>query len=388
MCEDGGYLSASFSPYDTTAPSNPPPFSLEPSFSVWTVYNVIRDGGPNVPQRCVKKKGAFSTALNGVGSPLYSDQSDQCFTHYDSDKPLPVYASKRYKPVANRVKPVKTTLPEEYRIIRIKHPDPLRGMPTLPTRPPDFTPGKLYTQERYEAHKTTMMPFLWPEEEKLAHELVKLQEEAFAWEEIEKGRLRDELFAPILIPTIEHIPWALRNIPIPPGIYDRIISIIREKMASGVYESSSASYRSRWFCVLKKGGAALRLVHDLQPLNQVTIADSGLPPLTEQYAESFAGRACYGSLDLFVSFDQRSLDQRSRDLTTFQTPLGTLRLTSVPMGYTNAMQIMHGDVTHILQDEIPDITLPFVDDVPVKGPKTRYELKDGSYETIPENEGI
>jgi hypothetical protein len=117
MCEDGGYLSASFSPYDTTAPSNPPPFSLEPSFSVWTVYNVIRDGGPNVPQRCVKKKGAFSTALNGVGSPLYSNQSDQCLFPYDSDRPLPVYASKRYKPVANRVKPVKTTLPEEYRII-------------------------------------------------------------------------------------------------------------------------------------------------------------------------------------------------------------------------------------------------------------------------------
>jgi hypothetical protein len=55
-------------------------------------------------------------------------------------------------------------------------------------------------------------------------------------------RFRDELFVLILIPTIEHIPWALRNIPIPPGIYDRIISIICKKMASGVYESSSASY--------------------------------------------------------------------------------------------------------------------------------------------------
>jgi hypothetical protein len=187
---------------------------------------------------------------------------------------------------------------------------------------------------------------------------------------------------------IKHIPWALRNIPIPPRIYDRIISIICEKMASGVYESSSTSYWSRWFCVLKKGGTALRLVHNLQPLNQVTIADSGLPLLAEQYAESFAGHACYGLLDLFVSFDQHSLDQWSRDLMTFQMPLGTLWLTSVPMGYTNAMQIMHGDVTHILQDEIPDITLPFIDDVAVKGPRMCYKLKDGLYETIPENEGI
>ena len=323
-----------------------------------------------MPRYCTKKEGAFSTALNGVGSPQA------------------VYAAKRYKPVANRVKPVRTTLPEEHRIIRLQHPDPLRGMPQLPTRPPAFTPGLRYTLERRNALQATIGDFLWPEEEKLAHELVKLQEQAFAWEEIEKGRFKDEYFAPILIPTIEHIPWALRNIPIPPGIYDRVINVIREKMAAGVYEPSSSSYRSRWFCVPKKDGKSLRLVHDLQPLNQVTIADSGLPPMAEQYAESFGARACYGSLDLFVSFDQRSLDERSRDLTTFQSPLGTLRLTSVPMGYTNAMQIMHGDVTHILQDEIPDVTAPFVDDVPVKGPKTRYELPNGKAETIPENDGI
>jgi len=156
-----------------------------------------------------------------------------------------------------------------------------------------------------------MGDFLWPEEEKLAHELVKLQEEAFAWEEIEKGRFLDEYFVPILIPMIKHIPWVLRNILIPPGIYNRIIKVILEKMEAGIYEPSSLSYQSRWFCVPKKDGKTLRLVHDLQLLNQVTIADSGLPPLAEQYAESFARRVCDSSLDLFVSFDQRSLDERS-----------------------------------------------------------------------------
>jgi len=34
------------------------------------------------------------------------------------------------------------------------------------------------------------------------------------------------------------------------------------------------------------------------------------------------------------------------------------------------------------------VTVPFIDDCPVKGPKTRYERPDGSYETIPENPGI
>ena len=92
--------------------------------------------------------------------------------------------------------------------------------------------------------------------------------------------------------------------------------------------------------------------------------------------------------DLFVGYDQRSLAPQSRDLTTFQTPLGTLRLTSIPMGYTNSVQIFHGDTTFILQDEIPHVTVPFLDDIPVKGPTSRYQDKEGRYETIPENKGI
>ena len=140
--------------------------------------------------------------------------------------------------------------------------------------------------------------------------------------------------------------------------------------------------------MLKKDAKALRLVHDLQPLNAVAIKDSAVPLMIEQYAESFGGRSCYGMFDLFVGFDQRALAQQSRDLTMFQTPLGTFRLTSIPMGYTNSMQIFHGDATFLLQEEIPNITIPFVDDIPIKGPASRYQLEDGTYETIPENRGI
>ena len=108
----------------------------------------------------------------------------------------------------------------------------------------------------------------------------------------------------------------------------------------------------------------------------------------DHVAESFAGRACCLVFDLYVAFDQRKLDPRSRDMTTFQTPLGTFRLTSIPMGYTNSFQIMHNDVTFILQDEIPNTTIPFADDIGVKGPATRYEKSDGTYETIEGNPGI
>lgn len=296
-------------------------------------------------------------------------------------------ASYGYKKVANRVRPVATTLPEDFRIVRQIPTDPLESMPRLPTHPPEFTPGLRYMQERKSEMRLNKNGFLWPEEEKLAHYLVKIQEHGFAWTEDEKGKFSAEYFDPVIIPTIEHVPWVLKNIPIPPGIYQQVVDIIKAKIAAGVYEPSSSSYRSRWFCVLKKDKKSLRIVHDLQPLNAITIKDSGLPPTVEQYAESFGSRGCYGIFDLFVGFDQRSLASQSRDLTMFQTPLGTLRLTSIPMGYTNSMQIQHGDLTFLLQDEIPDIAVPFVDDVPVKGPRTQYKTTN-SFETIPKNKGI
>src|SRR6202142_860697 len=38
--------------------------------------------------------------------------------------------------------------------------------------------------------------------------------------------------------------------------------------------------------------------------------------------------------------------------------------------------------------EIPRFTVQYIDDVPVKGPLSRYTNEDGNYETIPRNPGI
>ena len=293
------------------------------------------------------------------------------------------FAGKKYtsKPVDQKIRPVKGTLPEEFRIIRDIKGDPLADMPVLDPNPPDFEPTERYTQERKE-HMDPVhdQEFLWPEEMKAIHRLLMLQNEAFAWTDSERGTFREDFFPPIKFPVIPHKPWVLKNIPIPPGIKDGVCRIIKSKMDARVYESSNSSYRSRWFCVLKKDGKNLRIVHSLEPLNEVTIAHSGLPPATEELAEGFAGCACGGMFDLYVGYDERKLHPDSRDLTTFQTLFGAKRLVTLPMGWTNAVPIFHDDATHV--------TDPYIDDVGVRGPKTRYELPDGTYETIPENPGI
>ena len=108
-----------------------------------------------------------------------------------------------------------------------------------------------------------------------------------AWDESEKGRFRDDYFKPVVIPTIEHTPWVHRQPPIPPGIPDDVIKLIKSKIASGVYKPSNSSYQSRWFCVAKKNGS-IRIIHDLQPLNAVTIKDAATLPYVEHFAEQSA----------------------------------------------------------------------------------------------------
>jgi len=43
------------------------------------------------------------------------------------------------------------------------------------------------------------------------------------------------------------------------------------------------------------------------------------------------------------------------------------------MGATNSVQILQGDISFIIQDEMPDIAAAFMDDVNVRGPPTQYK---------------
>jgi hypothetical protein len=58
------------------------------------------------------------------------------------------------------------------------------------------------------------------------------------------------------------------------------------------------------------------------------------------------------------------------------------------MGHTNSVQIMQGDVNYILQEKIPLFTIPFIDNVAIKGPVTHYENSNSIYKTILKNSGI
>ncbi|EIW51315.1 uncharacterized protein TRAVEDRAFT_54667 [Trametes versicolor FP-101664 SS1] len=117
----------------------------------------------------------------------------------DPERTAEVFLStkKKYKPVARKVRPVLGSTSEQFRVERNITGDPLADMPELPTNPTDFVPTGRYTAERQEAfNKAHSEDFLWPEERKLLHNFVSLQNEAFAWNDDERGCFKPEFFPP------------------------------------------------------------------------------------------------------------------------------------------------------------------------------------------------
>jgi hypothetical protein len=86
-------------------------------------------------------------------------------TSIDSTYPTFAATKKKYKPVAQKVQPVITELPNCFRIIRNIVGDPLAEMPKLNPHPPPFAPSPRYSLERKAiVDKNHPGNFLWPEE--------------------------------------------------------------------------------------------------------------------------------------------------------------------------------------------------------------------------------
>ena len=163
-----------------------------------------------VPSRPRKAQVASIRVLSYHKKPTFPSPSNLTLTYQPSLISAPIShhheAALAYKKVANKVRPVPASLPEDFRNVRRFPEDPLLSLPSLPTSPPDFVPGLRLTEERLDALDLNRSEFLWPEELKLLQHILLLNESGLAWTEDEKGRFCDDYFAPVKIPAIEHVP--------------------------------------------------------------------------------------------------------------------------------------------------------------------------------------
>lgn len=213
---------------------------------------------------------------------------------------------------------------------------------------------------------------LTDQEKEVFIEVLFRREKALAWGFDELGKIREEIAPPYVIKTRQHKAWQAKNIPIPAPLRDRVIKILQDRIKAGILEESHSPYRNAWFVVEKKNGG-LRLINSVTKLNAQTIRDAFLPKDCDTFAEEFAACVILSCVDLFSGYDHLNLSVYSRDMTTFATPLGLLRFTTIPMGATNSVAHFLRAMNRMLFDLIPHICEPFFDDVGVKGPNTRYD---------------
>ena len=159
--------------------------------------------------------------------------------------------------------------------------------------------------------------------------------------------------------------------------------LLDEQRLGGKYKFCTSSYRSMFFADEKKGGK-LWIVHNLQPLNHVTIRDSSLPLHIDDMIDDFKGHAFYLIADLKAGYDVVPLAKESCDLMAFHAySFGSMHLTSLPQGYMNSMSEFCRRTNHMIHSLCPDKANVFMDDILGKGPKAHY-----NDETLPENPKI
>lgn len=233
--------------------------------------------------------------------------------------------------------------------------------------------GSRLTKERIE--KLIIGPDLTPQERDLLIEMLHYREGALAFDFSHCSRIREEVAPPQVIKTVEHKAWQAQSFPIPKALTEVVSNMLRDRLKAGVLEYCDGLYRNPYFLVKKREGK-YRLINNAIEINCVTVRDAGLPPSPDDFAEEFAGLAISLLIDFFSGYDQVTLAEESRNLTAFMTTLGLLRMTTLPQGATNSVAQFMRVVTKILEELIPLICRAFLDDIGVKGPRTRYNNKE------------
>ena len=287
-----------------------------------------------------------------------------------SKRELEAFISTMYKRKDKKVLPVN---------IPLTHGPPPGGNingEAIPSMNGEFRPtivprGSRLTPERLASMKIGT-GFLSDSEKQLFIDILFEFEGAIAFDDSEMGLLNPAIEPPIHIHTVPHVPWQQQNIRLPKAMQEAATAIVKEKLRYGTLEYSQGPYRSRYFLVEKHVKGSYRLINDVQPLNKVTIRDSGLPPAVDEFSEDFAGYPISSAIDYYSGYYQIPLDMESRDMTAFMTELGLLRITRLPQGWTNSVSVFVRVICKVHWRQIPHQVRPFVDDCGIKGPKDRY----------------
>lgn len=231
----------------------------------------------------------------GEGDHEVQIHSRELYSVIESFQKTEAIVETKYKTVDKKVKPVAQPLPSDasQQVQKASTERRLRDPRNI---------GHRFTEASLKELKIGSADFLLPVEKQKFQEMLARHGKAFSFDIGEIGCVDPRVVAPMIIFTVPHAPWDLRPIPVPRAHLPKLMELLKEKMKMKILEPSFGPYSSRWFTVPKKNGA-LRFIQDMQPVNQVTIRNTGIGPIVGEFAEAFAGRAVYSVGDLHSGYD-------------------------------------------------------------------------------------
>ncbi len=105
-----------------------------------------------------------------------------------------------------------------------------------------------------------------------------------------------------------------------------MIEIFKDRVKKDILESNHDPYRNPWFLIKKEKKDKYRLINTAIKINRVTIKDINLPPSINKFFKEFTKYIIASLIDFFSDYNQIKLNKKNRNLTTFHTPIGLLRI--------------------------------------------------------------
>ena len=169
-------------------------------------------------------------------------------------------------------------------------------------------------------------------------------------------------------PTLQgHMPH------INPKVRSQLKEILDDKLNRGIIEPGHGPYSSTVLLLPKpKGG--IRFVLDYRALNDCVKSDAYTLPQVEEVLSALSGSRIFSSLDIKEAFWSVPLDEESKQLTAFRTPLGLFQYTRMPMGLKTASAVFCRFLDGIVGNLRWQTALTYIDDVLVYSATAKEHL--------------
>lgn len=133
-----------------------------------------------------------------------------------------------------------------------------------------------------------------------------------------------------------------------------------QMVEAGICQPSSSPWASPIHMVKKKNGE-WRPCGDYRGLNAMTVPDRYPLPHIQDFAQNFADKTIFSTLDLMKAYYQVPLDEESRPKTAVITPFGLFEFNFMPFGLCNAAQTFQRFMNHVFHDL--DFVYVYIDDI-------------------------